>query len=872
MVIWTRLFGHHLIVISENVFHNKWKEDIMCAEITAHIVFHSHWDREWYTPVEEHRYHWIQLMDDVMEIFGADPHFHSFFMDGHGVMIEDYLTVRPDRRETVEQYLKERRLVIEPWFVLKDTFLTSSEANIRKLFYGMACSHGQATQILKQAKGDVAIIEPGVMSTGFNNQVLHDEYGFPYSGLYCAVPRNPKVLGILFANWHSNSNEVPVSVEKAKHYWSQKLHASKRFVLTTHLLYMNGCDHQPVQKYLNSVIETAKKSDDLKAFKEELRNQTIDSRTTLVNTTVAGLYLKQMNDCCQRMLESVVEPLGILKGYSEQYQDYTAFLWQEFMKNHFHNNICEYSIDQVHQEIIPRLKRVEKVAQKLVKETMKDLASQMDTTHSNPEAIPLILFNTLGEAVETVLTQKIHMHKTYLSNMEDQQIIDYLNKQPLPMYEIQRANGTVLPCHVKALGVVSGYDWVKDKFRKPYYAKEVELSFYGEWSYQLGYECCHLVPLESDVEPEHISMWHKELKQLENEYLKVTINRDGRYTLENKETRTVYPGLGMYEDTGDIGNAYVYKQPEDQLVIKSCEKVSAIKLVEDTPYTATVCITTIMEVPIRAEVQLKDECKQAKRSDHKIGITIETYLTLRHKSKGVEIKVNFENKARDHRIQVLFPLKNSARYHYADSVFQIVKRPNQPEEQWVTLGNDWHMQRFVSLNGKNGLTVVTKGLNEYEIINGKTIAVTMLRCFGEVGGGLTSEGQCFGEHQCELLLIPHEKDVISSQVYQEAYQYSKKPLILHSEQHPGDPLTCVNALYWKGDGAVLTAMKQGGNNNWIIRWFNPKSSEVSLTVMVKENQSIYESTILEHQGAFLAKGKVCLTINPNEIKTILIEA
>ena len=32
---------------------------------TAHIISHSHWDREWYMPFEKHRYYLVKLMDTL---------------------------------------------------------------------------------------------------------------------------------------------------------------------------------------------------------------------------------------------------------------------------------------------------------------------------------------------------------------------------------------------------------------------------------------------------------------------------------------------------------------------------------------------------------------------------------------------------------------------------------------------------------------------------------------------------------------------------------------------------------------------------------------------------------------------------------------
>lgn len=45
---------------------------------------------------------------------------------------------------------------------------------------------------------------------------------------------------------------------------------------------------------------------------------------------------------------------------------------------------------------------------------------------------------------------------------------------------------------------------------------------------------------------------------MENAFLKVEILKDGTYTLTEKNSGRTYGPLGYFEDTGDIGNEYLY--------------------------------------------------------------------------------------------------------------------------------------------------------------------------------------------------------------------------------------------------------------------------------------------------------------------------
>ena len=165
---------------------------------TAHIISHSHWDREWYLPYEKHHMLLIEFMDTLINTLETDPDYKSFHLDGQTLLIEDYLQVRPENKERLKKLIEAKRIHVGPWFILQDEFLTSSEANIRNLQmghdlareYGEVCkvgyfpdsfgNMGQAPQILKKAGIETAVFGRGVKPTGFNNEVSdNDAYESP---------------------------------------------------------------------------------------------------------------------------------------------------------------------------------------------------------------------------------------------------------------------------------------------------------------------------------------------------------------------------------------------------------------------------------------------------------------------------------------------------------------------------------------------------------------------------------------------------------------------------------------------------------------------------------------------------------------------
>jgi alpha-mannosidase len=617
-------------------------------------------------------------------------------------------------------------------------------------------------------------------------------------------PDGSTILGILFANWYSNGNEVPEGKEQAKVFWDKKLKDAGKFASTSELLFLNGCDHQPLQSNITDAIDTANElypniefkhssfqeyvdalkkelPESLQTIRGELRNQKTDGWSTLVNTASSRIYLKQANDRCQTLLERVLEPLGLMMSDKGLHRDFTEFYWKLLMENHPHDSICGCSVDSVHREMETRFEKVERGALKFIDEQAREIASNIDTLHQNEEAIPIILFQTSGRPTSRVLKKTVAIKKIYFDEMHFQDIPKRILEEPIPTFYLERVDGSTVHVNSKDLGVKFGYELPSDGFRRPYYAREVEVSFLFKSNINVGYERCFLVPREKNQGMDDLvskDIWNEDEKKLENENLKIYIHDNGSYSLVDKRSGKQYRNLGILENTGDIGNEYMFKASGDMEKVTTEEGHSSIKVMENNNDIASVEILTSLFVPKQADETLKMERealiwhpeRKAGRDHQKTEIVLKMILTLEKEGEGLKVDVTIDNTAKDHRLRVLFPIGDGNSYHFADSIYELPKRTNQPESQWVNPSFDHHMQRFVSLNNlEQGLTIATKGLHEYEIINDSTIALTVLRAVGEMGDwGVfeTPEAQCLGANKAEFMIIPHETDIISSKAYQ----------------------------------------------------------------------------------------------------------
>ncbi|WP_289682964.1 alpha-mannosidase [Romboutsia ilealis] len=894
---------------------------------TAHIISHTHWDREWYLPYETHHMMLIKTMDTLLDTFEKDPNFKYYHLDGQTVLLEDYLEVRPDKKELLEKVIKEGRLNIGPWYVLQDEFLTSSEANIRNLQYGHKDSKkygvepckvgyfpdsfgniGQAPQILKQAGIDAAAFGRGVKPTGFNNEIsADDKFESPYSEMYWESPDGSKVLGILFANWYCNGMEVPVDGKEAKEYWEKRIEDASKFASCNHLLFMNGCDHQPIQTDLSQAINFANNlyndiefvhsnfedyikdlkenmPKDLQVIKGELRSQQTEGWYTLVNTASARVYLKQWNNLCQTLFEKVAEPIATMAShYGYKYPHHLfEYGWKSLMKNHPHDSICGCSVDEVHREMVARFDKAKDVAKFIINESLEYIKDNINTevfSKLGDNTYPFIVVNTSGYDRFSVTTIEMDICRKYFREGTPNLIAKELKKVEIPKFKVVDVNGNKIDANIVDMGIRFGYDLPDDKFRQPYYARYVKVELLSKNIKSFGWDTYALVE-DNDITIENKTIVVNN-NILENENLRVEIKENGSVELLDKNTNKVFKDLCIYENSGDIGNEYIYMKPVGEAPITTKDIKADIKVKENLSYKGVIEITHKLNIPKSANELLLEEIEEvlefkhrkSQRVDETVELEIKTTLTLEKNDKGLKIKSSLNNVANDHRMRMLFATDIESDVHYADSIFELAKRNNIVDGCWKNPSNCQHQQAFVNIHNKDyGLTVANKGLNEYELLNDgrNTIAVTLLRCVRELGDwGVfeTPDAQCIGYHEAELKIIPHGRNMYDS--IKEAHMY-QIPVITKQVDIKNGKINYENGLMnFDGYGIIWSTLKMGNDFNTIFRVYNVSDKDTSLEISKCDfGKEIYISNILEEEIKSVIDGKV--NLRKSEISTISI--
>lgn len=190
---------------------------------------------------------------------------------------------------------------------------------------------------------------------------------------------------------------------------------------------------------------------------------------------------------------------------------------------------------------------------------------------------------------------------------------------------------------------------------------------------------------------------------------------DGTLTLTTGDG-AVLAGLNQLEIQEDGGDTYDFSPGG-----------SAELLVPEEPPA----FTLVHEGPVRATARVSAAYRR-------LG-TVVTDVSVEADSPWISIRVELENTLRDCRLRARFPLREVSR-SLADAPFSVEERPfvvddrewvqpraaTAPHSLWVAAGGG---------GGGGALVVSAPGLPEHEVVSGKGLAITLLRCTGWLSRG-----------------------------------------------------------------------------------------------------------------------------------------
>ena len=845
---------------------------------TLHIIPHSHWDREWYLPFEKHRVRLVELLDTLIDIMEQNPDYTYYHMDGQYIVIDDYLEIRPHMRDRLLALVRAGRIQVGPWYILQDEYLTSGEANVRNMLYGLKLCReigaepvetgyfpdafgniSQAPQIVRGFGFDNAVFGRGLNDVGSDNQIIKQN-GITTSELIWRGADGSEIMGVMFANWYHNAMELPADSDALRDRLAAIVASTSRFALTPHLLGMNGCDHQPVQTDLHKVIALANEvqdevlvkqsnfkdyveavrpyKDTFPVYEGEINGQLSAGACPLICTASAHVDIKQKNHDTQHLLERISEPVSLISKLNGGSYDGDLFLyaWKKLMQNHPHDSICSCSCDEIYEEMKTRFAKAAACGEELRDGALDHLAATVDTSAVGGDAAILVLSL---EPNKSVLTVKANVDFDLTDTATEIAIFD--------------EQGREVPAKITLIPNQFTYTLPKDRFRQPRYVNRFAVEMQVE-SYGIGYRT-FTVKKQAPAVKTAVSYTES---SMENEFLAVKLNANGTVDVTDKRSGRTYAGQNLFEDTRDLGNLYNYVQAKDDVAVTTENAKAEITLHEVTPWS----VTFKVEIPMAIDAD------------------ITTYVTLSDKIARVDFRTVVTNRMENHRLRALFLSEIRTESVYAEGQFDVVRRAVQPSEFWQNPCNAQRCQAFVTLESdtaKDALMVANRGLCEYEVLRDghNTLAVTLLRAVGEIGDwGVfpTPLGQKKGTWTLEYSLIPYTTDA-RAEAYREGYTFAFPSVVaIGTPKHDGTLPAAAEYIRFDNEYIRMTAFKKAEDRDTaILRLFNTTAETVTLTMEVSPlfKEAWLTNLAEERQGELtIVDGKITMDVPAKKIVTV----
>jgi len=821
------------------------------------VVPHTHWDREWLGTFEEYRVALVQFWHALLDLLEQNPEFKTFLLDGQTALITDFLEVVPEAADRIRGLARAGRLEVGPWFTQPDPFLADAEALIRNLRLGIrqaeAFGHPLNVAYLPDSPGLPAELPTLLAACGLQAVVFGRGMGAEAETLgsefWWEARDGSRVLAVWLPQGHRGAvlglrrEPFRPAGEPADHTQAEpnaraSLDLLRQYTRTGRLLLMHGAEHLFPHPELPGVIgrlkETLGELADFEVAGLADFIQTVTGVGTLPahrgefraarfgplksGSLSARMPLKQRNGELLTLYVRHLEPLLALVGLPEVpgVWGLVEYGWRQILLNQAHDSIGGTVSDPVFRAVLGRFDTAEQVGRSILDRVLGRLASQVDTARL-PGITAVVVVNPLPGPGSGVVA------------VEAEFPVEQLRKRPFPV--VYDASGQLVPLQELKVEAPEPV-----RVPSPTTYQRLRLLVKAEGVPGLGYRAfgIDLAPSPRPV-PTGLS---GSKTFIENEHYRVEVGRNGTFTLVDKDLGRIWGGLGLFEDTEDAGDLYTWSPAPSSRALTTGDLIAETALLESGPVRAT------LEVRLRFPIP-------AALAEHRLGrgyLKVELPLTMRISLiaglRRVELEVEVDNVARDHRLRVLFPSGIQAEEVLVRDLLGLVGRPVDPPSQasWVERPGRIGPQRglLAVADGQVGLAILSDGLPEYEAIpgpQGVTLALTLLRSVGwlaradlltredAVGPPLkTPEAQCPGRHRFRLGLLTYGAGLGPAELLREAEAFRTGLLGVVAGRWTGERPPAGTLLDAEAPGLLLSALF-ATPEGLVVRFYNPGPAE-----------------------------------------------
>ncbi len=732
------------------------------------LVAHTHWDREWYRTFEFFRGRLVDTVDRVLDLVAADPGFR-FLLDGQTIVLEDYLEIRPDRRTELDAACRAGKISIGPWYVQPDSILPAGETHVRNLLEGRRVgaafggvstiaytpdSFGHPAQLPQLFAGFG--LGPFVFWRGLGDEI--DELGAEWTW---EAPDDSAIGVHHLGEGYFGACGLPTdSVSSAAFLegLGRKLAAATP---NGRVLFMNGIDHAEPQEHLAPGLEVLRRMTGwtvrrglLEDFVEGLDFGRARHRGPLLGGRIANLLpgvwstrtpLKLLNRRVEALLLGWAEPfaaVGSLLGLRDE-RPALRRAWRALLANQAHDSICGCSLDEVHRQGEARYASALELARETTRRSLEQIAG-LGAIRRTPWSarLDLAVFNPNPAPASGVVTFRLDPDMWLETRGEHERALQI---HPLlaaalraPGFLVDDVAARLVP-NAEAGGVQLDADIP---------ARSVQFVVRDVPAF--GWRRVRLEPSPGE-NPDQID----QERTIGDEACGVTVDAGGTLTVHLGNNS--WTGLTGIEDFGDRGDSYDF-DPVDG---------AAPELVDlQVERRRHACGISELEIRRRWRVPAGLDETRSARSGELVELDLRVVARVVSGEQRIDLEIELENRARDHRLRLLFPTGGGSEGRAATTFDVVPVRAGVPlVKGWVQAPVRTFAQAgFVECGG---LLIAAPGLVEAELSEAGEVALTLVRSVGWLArmdlvsrpmpAGpivLTPDAQCLGPVRAAIRLLP----------------------------------------------------------------------------------------------------------------------
>ncbi|CAH6830902.1 alpha-mannosidase [Vibrio chagasii] len=843
----------------------------------VHITPHMHWDREWYFTTEESRILLVNNMEEIMNRLESDPEYKYYVLDGQTAVLEDYFAIKPENTERVKALVEAGKLIIGPWYSQTDTMQVSGESIVRNMMYGIrdCMKFGDAMKIGYLPDSFSMSSQLPMICNGFDItramfwRGCSERHGTNKTEFLWQSNDGSEVTVQVLPLGYAIGKYLPQDEEGLRARLDKYFPVLEKPSVTKDILLPNGHDQMPIQKDIFEVMDKLREIypdrefsmsryeevfEKVEAARDQLdtiKGEFNDGKYMRVHRTISStrMDIKLIHAEIENKIVNILEPLASIAwtlGF-EYHHGLIEKMWKESMKNHAHDSIGCCCSDKVHAEILNRYILADDMATNLIHFYKRKIVDHMPDREGCDK---LAMFNLSPYEREEVVNTTITIRAQEFSIFDE-------NENPVEYFI--RDKRQIDPGKVDRQIVHYGnYD--------PFMEFDIQIK---RTVPAMGFTTLHIRGNEKGA----VKVAEQKDYLLENEYYRINVNDNATLTIFDKETEQVFDQVLRLEDGSDDGDEYDYSPSRQEWLLYS-DEFPVETSIDHQGFQSVANIALRMNVP--ANLAEREE-----RTGQNGFIEAQCQVVLKQGSRRIEVRMELDNQADDHRVRVLVPTPFVSETVVADNQFGCITRPtNDPamavweEEKWKEAPVPvYQLMNFAALeNGKAGMAIMSNGLREFEVIasqgddNRDTFALTLFRGIGVLGkeelllrpgrpSGIkipTPDSQVRGKLVCEFTLCGFSGNHIDANIMAQARDnvtqiecYNKIPYNAMKLNVGEQNLPMNFSLLSKQQaGAVLSVLKKAEDEDALImRVYNPaETGSVSDSISFTQAVSSWKET------------------------------